>query len=79
MDELEDKFEVISDGGDWTVSSMNELEPEPEDMFEVIPDDGDSQDGSPLTSSPSRPAEAGSNPWVLGPHMVRSRALPLAK
>ena len=65
MDELEDKFEVISDGGDWTVSSMNELEPQPEDMFEVIPDDGDSQDGSPLTSSLSRPAEAGSNPWRL--------------
>ena len=68
VDELEDKFEVISDGGDWTVSSMNELEPQPEDMFEVIPDDGDSQDGSPLTSSLSRPAvesEAGSNPLVL--------------
>ena len=68
VDELEDKFEVISDGGDWTVSSMNELEPQPEDMFEVIPDDGDSQDGSPLTSSLSRPAvesEAGSNPLAL--------------
>ena len=68
LDSDEAKFEKISDGGDWTVSSMNELEPQPEDMFEVIPDDGDSQDGSPLTSSLSRPAvesEAGSNPLAL--------------
>ena len=68
LDSDEDMFEKISDGGDWKVSSMNELEPQPEDMFEVIPDDGDSQDGSPLTSSLSRPAvesEAGSNPLAL--------------
>ena len=62
LDSDEAKFEKVSDGGDRTVSSMNELEPQPEDMLEVIPDDGDSQDGSPLTSSLSRPAEAGSNP-----------------
>ena len=68
LDSDEDMFEIISDGGDRKVSSMNELEPQPEDMFEVIPDDGDSQDGSPLTSSLSRPAvesEAGSNPLAL--------------